>query len=54
MYNVDGTLNQLGKITKYIKVRMMIGNHLERMQLVVTKLGNPELFLCMGTGEVVL
>ena len=43
--NADGTLNQLGKITEYVKVRMMVGDHSERLQLVIAKLGNPELFL---------
>ena len=27
VYNADGTLNQLGKITKYVEVRMTVGNH---------------------------
>ena len=30
------------------KVRMMVGDQSERIQLAVTKLGNPELFLGMG------
>ena len=47
VYNADGTLNQLGKITEYVEVRMTIGDHSERIQLAVTKLGNPELFLGM-------
>ena len=47
VYNADGTLNQLGKITEYVEVRMMVGDHSERIQLAVTKLGNPELFLGM-------
>ena len=47
VYSADGALNQLGKITEYIKVRMIVGNHSERIQLVVTKLGNPQLFLGM-------
>ena len=44
VYNADGTLNQLGKTTEYVEVRMTVGDHSERIQLVVTKLGNPELF----------
>ena len=47
VYNADGTLNQLGKITEYVEVRMTVGDHLEKIQLAVTKLGNPELFLGM-------
>ena len=39
VYNADGTLNQLGKITDYVKVRMTIMDHSERMVLAVTKLG---------------
>ena len=45
MYNADGTLNQLGKITDYVEVRMTIMDHSEKMALAVTKLWNPELFL---------
>ena len=45
VYNADGTLNQLGKITDYVEVRMTIMDHSEKMALAVTKLGNPELFL---------
>ena len=47
VYNADGTLNQLGKITEYVEVRMTVGDHSERIQLAVTKLSNPELFLGM-------
>ena len=42
VYNADGTLNQLGRITDYVEIRTMIMDHSERMALAVTKLGNPE------------
>ena len=45
VYNADGTLNSLGKITDYVNVRMTILDHSEMIQLAVTKLGNPELFV---------
>ena len=45
VYNADGTLNVAGKITEFVEVRMTIMDHLGKIQLSVTKLGNPELFL---------
>ena len=37
----------LFRSTEYVEVRMTVGDHSERIQLAVTKLGNPELFLGM-------
>ena len=45
VYNADGTLNAAGKITEFVNIRMTIMDHSEQIQLSVTKLGNPELFL---------
>ena len=33
VYNADGTLNQLGKITDYVEFRMIIMDHSEKMAL---------------------
>ena len=45
VYNADGSLNSMGKITDYVDMRMTILDHSERISLAVTKIGNPELFI---------
>ena len=45
VYNADGTLNAAGRITEFVKVRLTMMDHSKKIQLSVTKLGNPELFL---------
>ena len=45
VYNADGSLNSMGRITDYVDMRMTILDHSERISLAVTKIGNPELFI---------
>ena len=45
VYNADGTTNIGGSITHYVLVDIQIGDHLERLQLLVTDLGKSDLFL---------
>jgi Retroviral aspartyl protease len=45
VYNADGSLNEGGLITKFVEVRMVIQDHTERIQLVVSNLGKMELFI---------
>ena len=45
VYNADGSLNSMGKITDYVDMTMTILDHSERISLAVTKIGNPELFI---------
>ena len=45
VYNADGTLNSLGRITDYVDMQMTIHDHSERISLAVTEIGNPELFI---------
>ncbi|KAI0643518.1 hypothetical protein C8Q79DRAFT_884119, partial [Trametes meyenii] len=39
VYNADGSPNVGGGITHYTLVDIQVGNHLERLQLLVTDLG---------------
>ena len=45
VYNADGTLNADGSIEGFIKVRMVIGDHAEQIELAVTNLGMTDVFL---------
>ncbi len=45
VYNADGTHNQGGSITQYAKIRLVIGDHAERIDLAVTELGDRQIFL---------
>lgn len=45
VYNVDGTLNASGSIKGCVDVRMVIGDHAEKIELAVTNLGNIDIFL---------
>ncbi|SJL15735.1 uncharacterized protein ARMOST_19240 [Armillaria ostoyae] len=45
VYNADGTRNRDGDITEYVEMRMIIGNHEERIDFAVTDLGPKDLYL---------
>ncbi len=45
VYNADGTRNAGGDITEYIKTRMTIKGHAERIDLAVTNLGKKDIYL---------
>ncbi len=45
VYNADGTRNQGGSITQYTEIRLVIGDHAERIDLAVTELGDRQIFL---------
>ena len=45
VHNADGTPNAGGHITHYVEVFITIGNHREKMQLLITDLGKADLFL---------
>ncbi len=45
MYNTDGTQNTGGDITDYVELRMMIGGHVECIDLTVTNLGKKDVYL---------
>lgn len=45
VYNADGSPNIGGNITHYVVVDIQIGNHLEKLQLLVTDLGKSDIFL---------
>ena len=45
VYNADGTLNKAGAIKEYISMRMIIHNHIERIDLAVTNLGETDIFI---------
>ncbi len=45
VYNANGTRNQGGSITKYTKIRLTIGDHIERIDLAITDLGDKQIFL---------
>ena len=45
VYNADGTLNEGGAIEGFVEVRMLIGDHAERIELAVTNLGKTDIFL---------
>jgi len=45
VYNADGMLNEGGPITEFVEMRMVIQDHVERIQLAVANLGKMELFI---------
>lgn len=45
VFNADGTLNASGSITGMAEIRMVIGDHSERIELGVTNLGKMDIFL---------
>ena len=45
VYNADGSTNANGSITEFVDIYMSIGKHVERIALVVTKLGTAPLFI---------
>jgi len=44
-YNADGTANKNGSVIEVVRMNMTIGDHQELIQLLVTNLGNHDLFL---------
>ena len=44
-YNADGTKNKSGTISEYVEVRIQIQDHIERLHLSVTDLGDATMFL---------
>jgi hypothetical protein len=45
IYNADGTLNKEGTIKEYVEIRMIIQDHVERIQFAVTNLGDSDVFI---------
>ena len=45
VYNADGTPNSNGLISKFITIKLVIGEHSERLVLVVTQLSTHSIFL---------
>ena len=45
VYNANGTLNEAGAIEGFVKVRMVLDNHAEVIELAVTNLGKKNIFL---------
>ncbi len=45
VYNADGTCNQGGDITEFVELSLTIGEHRERIDLMVTDLGKKDLYL---------
>ncbi len=45
VYNVDGSQNQGGSITKSTEICLMIGDHAEQIDLAITELGDKQIFL---------
>ncbi len=45
VYNADGIRNQGGSITQYAEIRLIVGDHAERIDLAVTELGDRQIFL---------
>lgn len=45
VYNADGTLNAGGSIEGFVDIRMVIGDHAEKIELAITDLGNIDIFL---------
>jgi len=44
-YNANGSTNQLGSITEYVEMIMLIGDHIKQIQFSITNLGKHDLFL---------
>ncbi len=45
VYNADRTRNQGGLITQYTEIRLIVGDHAERIDLVITELSDRQIFL---------
>jgi hypothetical protein len=45
IYNADGMRNKAGSIREYVEIRMVIQDHVKRIQLAVMNTGNMELFI---------
>ena len=45
VYNADGTLNVGGSIEGFAEVRLVIGDHAEKIELAVTNLAKFDIFL---------
>ena len=45
VYNTDGTLNKNRSIKEFAMLQLAINDHYEHIDLVVTKLGDIDLFL---------
>ena len=45
IYNADGTLNKGGTIKEYVKIRMIIQDHVERIQFAISDLGEADIFI---------
>jgi hypothetical protein len=45
IYNADGSLNKDGSITEYVKMRMIVQDHIERIRLAVSNIGWNEVFI---------
>lgn len=45
VYNANGTLNEGGAIESYVEVRLVIGDHAEKIKMAVVNLGKTDFFL---------
>jgi hypothetical protein len=45
IYNADGTLNKDGTIKEYVEIRMIIQDHVERIQFAVSNIGESDVFI---------
>jgi hypothetical protein len=45
IYNVDGTLNKDRTIKEYVEIRMIIQDHVERIQFAVSNIGESDVFI---------
>ena len=45
IYKADGTLNTGGKIEEYVKIQMIIQDHVKRMQFTISNLGEADVFI---------
>ena len=44
-YNADGILNDAGAITEFVQIQLIVDNHEELINLVITNLGKTALYL---------
>ena len=45
VHNADGMLNKNGSITKYVFLRLSVGDHMEQLKFAVANLGMHNLFI---------
>ena len=45
IYDADGRRNEAGSIKEYVEIRMVVQDHVERIQLAVTNTRNSDLFM---------